>query len=161
MPAAASLLASTRTVPEHSPSPTPVRAVRGFVGCLLARAALLLYAAWVLLPEEFLHSRLGITFLPQRYWAVAVPIYAATVFAALVLVGYPSLGLCLTPPLDDVRNVVDEHTVFLGDDDEEEEEEDVDGAGGDRQRLRRRRRRTPLQVGDVNLARQLRTIYAK
>ncbi len=124
---------------EHSPSPTPARAVSGFVAYLLSRAAFLLYLAWALLPDDALRS-LGLAdFLPQRYWAVAVPIYAATVFAALVLVGYPSLGLCLTPTLDDVRNVTDERAIYS----------ESTGAAENH------------QVGDVSLSEQLETIYSK
>ncbi len=51
---------------DHSPAPTPSRAVAGFAGSLLALAALVLYAAWAVLPEEVLRRHLGLTFLPQR-----------------------------------------------------------------------------------------------
>ncbi len=142
--------------PEHSPAPTPVRAVQGFVACLLVRAALALYAVWALTPEEVLHDTLGLTFLPQKYWAVALPIYLGTVFVALVFVGYPSLGLCITPTLDDVRNVTDEHAFYYSDSSGDEDEGAAHlGAGGDGEGGV-----SSAQVGDVALEKQLKTVYA-
>ncbi len=131
----------------HNPSPTPVRAVRGFVSYLLSRAALALYLCWAILPESLLPD-----FFPQRYWAVAIPIYAATSFAACVLVGYPCLGLCATPTLDDVRNAVDEHSLFFDEVDKEEI-----GPGGDGGK----KKKGPVKVGDMSLARQLKAILVQ
>lgn len=92
---------------QHSPAPTPIRAVYGFVSYLLCTAALIAYALWALVPDWILMDKFGITFLPQTYWAVAVPIYLGVAFFSFVAVVYPSLGLCVTPTLDDVRNVID------------------------------------------------------
>jgi len=97
---------------EHSPAPTPSRAVRGFVGHLLAALAAVAYALWALIPSHVWRAW-GVDFLPQQYWAVAVPIYVAVIFFTFVFVIYPSLGLCATHTLDDVRCVLDEHSTFL------------------------------------------------
>ena len=40
--------------PEHSPAPTPSRAVYGFVLYLLSYFFLLLYFVWALVPDTFL-----------------------------------------------------------------------------------------------------------
>ena len=61
---------------DHTPCPTRKRAVQGFVVYVLSTGAFVLYLAWLLVPEQVLEDSLGITFLPQRYWAVALPIYA-------------------------------------------------------------------------------------
>jgi phosphatidylinositol glycan class P protein len=97
--------------PEHSPAPTPIRAVYGFVLFLLGTSTLILYFAWALLPEALLDT-LGLSFLPQKYWAVAIPIYAGVVFVTFVTVVYPSLGMCITPTHDDIRNVIDEYSIY-------------------------------------------------
>lgn len=100
--------------PDHSPSPTPERAVYGFVVYLLTTAAFLCYILWLIIPNDTLES-LGITFLPQKYWAVAVPIYVSVAFFLFVIVIYPSLGMVLyTPNLvdGDLRHVIDEYTVY-------------------------------------------------
>ena len=100
---------------EHSPAPTPLRAVYGFVSYLLSSAALAAYLAWLLVPEPHLEA-LGLAeVFPQKYWAVAVPIYLGVAFALFVGVVYPSLGLCITPDADDVRNVVDPGARFIAD----------------------------------------------
>ena len=100
--------------PDHSPCPTPKRAVQGFVVYLLTTAAFALYLVWLVVPEEVLRDSLGVTFFPQRYWAVAIPIYLSVAFMTFVFVVYPSLGLIRTPPLKggDLRYIIDSHSVF-------------------------------------------------
>ena len=103
--------------PDHSPSPTPERAVYGFVVYLLTTGAFLGYILWLIVPKDIFES-LGITFLPQKYWAVAVPIYISVAFFLFVIVIYPSLGMIMySPSLDDgdLRHVVDENTVYNSD----------------------------------------------
>ena len=82
-----------KTVPnQHNPSPTPERAVYGFILYILATAGFVLYLTWLFLPENILHS-IGIgEFLPQKYWAVALPIYFSVAFFLFVFIVYPSLG---------------------------------------------------------------------
>jgi len=107
----------TNKTPDHSPSPTPERAVYGFVVYLLCTAAFLCYILWLVIPNDIFES-LGITFLPQKYWAVAVPIYVSVAFFLFVVVIYPSLGMVLySPDLadSDLRHVVDEYTVYNSD----------------------------------------------
>ena len=87
---------------QHSPAPTPSRAVYGFVLWLLSHAALLLYLVWALLPDQYLHWA-GLDFLPQKYWAIAVPVYISVLFFTFVFVIYPCLGMLSTPPLGDIR----------------------------------------------------------
>lgn len=100
-------------VPEqHNPSPTPERAVYGLVLYLLATAGFGLYLVWLFLPEEIL-DLLGIgQILPQKYWAVALPIYFSVAFFLFVFCVYPSLGLLKTPRIEDVRNVTDEFSIY-------------------------------------------------
>ena len=103
--------------PDHSPSPTPERAVYGFVMYLLSTGAFLSYILWLIVPEDIFES-VGITFLPQKYWAVALPIYISVAFFLFVIVIYPSLGMCMyTPSLidGDLSHVVDEYTVYTSD----------------------------------------------
>ena len=106
-----------QTVPEqHNPSPTPERAVYGFILYCLATAAFGLYLIWLLLPVEILEN-IGIGYyLPQKYWAVALPIYFSVAFFLFVFIVYPSLGLLSTPRIQDVRNITDEFTLYSNSD---------------------------------------------
>jgi len=116
-----------RKVPDHSPCPTPKRAVQGFVVYLLSTVAFALYLVWLLVPEQVLQDSLGFTFLPQRYWAVAVPIYLSVAFVTFVFVVYPSLGLIRTPGLQrgDIRYATDRHSVYNEDSFEAGERKDA------------------------------------
>ena len=100
-------------VAQHSPAPTPSRAVYGFVLHLLSLALLLLYLCWALLPPSILAS-IGLHFLPQQYWAVAIPTYLSVLFFTFVLVVYPALGLLVTPGSGDIRHVADSTTFYSG-----------------------------------------------
>lgn len=93
-------------MPEHTPAPTPIRAVYGFVMYLSFQIFFIIYLIWALVPEEYF-TWIGITFLPQRYWAITVPIYSLTVLTLFAFIIYPSLGLCMTPDLDDWRTIRD------------------------------------------------------
>ena len=99
--------------PDSNPRPTKERAVVGFAISLLAAALFLIYLVWLIVPEEDLES-LGITVLPQRYWAVATPIYLAVVFFFALTFVYPNIGLYSTVPLQegDLRYIIDSHTVY-------------------------------------------------
>jgi len=111
-----------KTVPnQHNPSPTPERAVYGFILYILATAGFILYLMWLFLPENLLHS-IGIgEFLPQKYWAVALPIYFSVAFFLFVFVVYPSLGLLVTPKIKDVRNITDEFAIYNTEKDQDKE----------------------------------------
>jgi phosphatidylinositol glycan class P protein len=121
--------------PEHSPAPTPVRAVYGFVFYLLCSAALATYFVWAFVPDDWLDYFGLLDLFPQKYWAVAVPIYLGVAFFLFTTVVYPSLGLCITPDLDDPRNVVDEVPRFA----------DADGQA----------------IGDVAPGKLLKTVFKK
>ena len=95
---------------QASPAPTPSRAVYGFVMWLLSHLCLLLYLLWALVPDFYLELA-GLEFLPQKYWAVAVPIYLSVCFFCFVFVVYPCLGMLVTPHLEDLGQVTEGHRV--------------------------------------------------
>uniref|UniRef100_A0A7S1I5M2 PIG-P domain-containing protein n=1 Tax=Eutreptiella gymnastica TaxID=73025 RepID=A0A7S1I5M2_9EUGL len=81
--------------------------VYGFVSFLLTMVAFAMYLFWAYVPETWYVSY-GITYYPDRYWAVAVP---AWVFMAVgfYLVVYYATYLTNTPGLDDWRTITDNY----------------------------------------------------
>lgn len=96
---------------EASPAPTPSRAVYGFVMWLSSHLCLLMYLVWALVPDRYLELA-GLEFLPQKYWAVAVPLYLSVCFFLLVFVVYPCLGMLVTPQSDHLSNVTDSRSGY-------------------------------------------------
>ncbi|CAK8690479.1 unnamed protein product [Clavelina lepadiformis] len=68
-------------MPEHSPSPTPERALYGFVLYLSSYAFLGLYFLWAYLPAHILNY-IGLDYHPQKFWAIVIPFL--TLFAFIV-----------------------------------------------------------------------------
>ncbi|KAH3818538.1 phosphatidylinositol N-acetylglucosaminyltransferase subunit P-like [Dreissena polymorpha] len=97
-----------------SPSPTPVRAIYGFVLYLAAYVVFVVYVIWAYFPEQWLDT-IGFSYLPQKYWAVAVPCY----LCVLWLLAYPAwfgyIHLC-TPALDSRTLITDEHSIAVSGD---------------------------------------------
>ena len=62
------------------------------------------------MPDTYLELA-GLEFLPQKYWAVALPLYLSVCFFLFVLVIYPCLGLLITPGPADLSHVTDSHSV--------------------------------------------------
>lgn len=96
------------TMTEHSPAPTSTRSVYGFVLYIGSYSLLLLYLIWAYIPTPWLHS-FGLTYWPQKYWAVAIPVFiCCSIFIFAVLI-YPGVNLLMTPDLSSVYTVTDEY----------------------------------------------------
>ncbi|KAK6635989.1 hypothetical protein RUM43_009641 [Polyplax serrata] len=96
---------------EHTPAPTPSRGVYGFALYLICLCGLVVYTVWAAVPDCVLHS-LGISYYPQKYWAIALPVYCMMALAVFAFFIYPSMNLLLTPALDDMKVVTDSHAMF-------------------------------------------------
>ena len=96
-----------------NPLPSRDRGVKGLVIHLMGIVMFTIYLIWLIVPDSYL-AYAGVTFLPQKYWAVAIPIYLAVMFIFFLAFVYPSIGLYNTVPLQegDMRYIVDSHTIY-------------------------------------------------
>lgn len=96
---------------EPTPSPTPNRAVYGFAWFLFFKTLFVLYVFWALVPEHILQDVLGLTYLPDKYFALFLPILvlcALTVFAFLI---YPPLNMSMQTDVNSIHTLRDEHVI--------------------------------------------------
>ncbi|XP_014665261.1 PREDICTED: phosphatidylinositol N-acetylglucosaminyltransferase subunit P-like [Priapulus caudatus] len=94
---------------EHAPLPSPERAIYGFALFLGCYITLGIYLLWAFIPYSWFQA-IGLTYWPQKYWAIAVPSYAcvAVVFAYVIFIG---INFIHTPLLQSVSTFTDCHAV--------------------------------------------------
>lgn len=95
-----------------SPAPSPQRAVYGFAIFVFFNSLFIAYCLWVYLPTKFLEETLGLHYLPDKYFALSIPVFILSgtwIFAFLI---YPFIGLAMTPATDHISTVKDSKTIY-------------------------------------------------
>ncbi|KAF2353824.1 PIG-P [Trinorchestia longiramus] len=96
--------------PQQTPAPLAGRAYYGFVLYVGAWACIACYLTWALVPHEYLHE-LGITYLPHKFWALALPCIIVIGVLLFITLIYPGINLLLAVPPHDIRTLQDSHTL--------------------------------------------------
>ncbi|XP_059218553.1 phosphatidylinositol N-acetylglucosaminyltransferase subunit P [Stomoxys calcitrans] len=97
-------------MPEHSPAPTPHRAVYGYSFYLLVITLFIFYVLWALLPTK----QFGLSYLPDKYFAVLLPMLVLVGLAFFAFFIYPAINMSLTPDIDAMSSVVDVPLILKG-----------------------------------------------
>ena len=100
------------SIPEHTPAPSPGRSYYGFVLYLIGWSSIIAYLVWALVPHDTL-ALLGITYLPQPYWALAFPSIIIVGLFSFVFFIYPAINLTLVVPPDSLSVITDSHSISL------------------------------------------------
>lgn len=97
-------------MPEHTPAPTPHRAVYGYAFYLLVITLFVFYFLWVLLPTK----EWGLTYLPDKYFAVLLPMLVLVALSFFAFFIYPAINMSLTPDVNEMASVADVALIFKG-----------------------------------------------
>lgn len=96
---------------EQSPAPTSSRSIYGFVVFLLFSTLFVLYVLWAFIPLDFFEDYLGITELPNKYFAMFLPILVLTATTFFAFFIYPSFSFIMTSDLDSINTITDSHSI--------------------------------------------------
>lgn len=87
----------------------PTHSIYAFVGLIASYVFLFAYLGWALLPSSVLH-KLGITYYPSQYYAIAIPAYGLVTFL-LIIVAYIGVNMINTPDPEDLITVRDKNPI--------------------------------------------------
>jgi len=94
---------------EHSPGPEPERAIYGFFMLVASLVLFILYVVLSYFPE-WLQNQLGLTYLPDKYWSIALPAYILIMILSVVPF-YISLNMTQVNELDSISSIKDEYSL--------------------------------------------------
>lgn len=94
---------------EYSPSPQPSRGIYGFIFASLCVLFIFSYFLWLVIPASIIDTWPYQP--PQKYWAVAVPIFFCTALFLFAFFIYPSLHSVHDGELDDLSAITDRHAI--------------------------------------------------
>ncbi|CAE6420113.1 unnamed protein product [Rhizoctonia solani] len=96
--------------PDNENAPGAAAEFYGFVAWATTAILWFIYIIWALLPDSVIRG-IGITWYPNREWALLIPSYAVFL-VLLTYFTYFALGIYATPSYSDVKSVTDEHARY-------------------------------------------------
>lgn len=105
---------------EPTPAPTPNRAVYGFAWFVFSKTLFVLFIFWALVPDYIQRDVLGLTYLPDKYFAMLLPVWVLTALTFFAFLIYPSWNMAMQDDINDIHTIRDSRTtrrcqyVFIG-----------------------------------------------
>lgn len=96
---------------ETTPGPTPNRAVYGFAWFLFSNTLFVLYLFWAFVPEYIQQDVLGLTYLPDKYFAMVLPVWVLTALTFFAFFIYPPWNLAMQDNINDLHTIRDSKTI--------------------------------------------------
>lgn len=97
---------------EHTPAPSPGRSYYGFVLYLLGWSGIGCYIVWAFVPHKFLAS-FDLTYVPQPYWALALPSVIIMMLLTFVFFVYPAINFMHVSVPNDLNNIIDSKSIKM------------------------------------------------
>uniref|UniRef100_A0A7I4KLL8 RE23670p, putative n=1 Tax=Brugia malayi TaxID=6279 RepID=A0A7I4KLL8_BRUMA len=91
--------------PYASPNPSPARGIYGFALFIVSWFSFALYLIWALLPTPYL-KLLHLTYLPAKYWAIAIPLLLPIAVAAFIILVLAHNLIQLHGIFDDIEKTI-------------------------------------------------------
>jgi len=82
--------------------------IYGFVGSIGTVIFYLIYLLWAFTPDHLLR-RIGISWYPEKYWALALPSFLIFTVIAIQVI-YQGLNMMYTKPFNSIYSTQDEHS---------------------------------------------------
>lgn len=96
---------------EHTPGPQFHRAIYGFSLYLIFNSLFLIYVVWAFVPDRILSDVFHLNYLPDKYFALYIPILILNATATFAFLIYPLVNMRLTPNLNSMSTIRDKFTI--------------------------------------------------
>lgn len=96
---------------EHTPGPQFHRAIYGFSLYLIFNSLFLIYVVWAFVPDRILSDVFHLNYLPDKYFALYIPILILNATALFGFIIYPMVNMRLTPDINSLSTVGDKFTI--------------------------------------------------
>jgi hypothetical protein len=94
---------------EHSPNPQVSRGVYGFVLYLFFVSFIAIYFLWIIIPTSV--TKTWTYEPPQKYWAVAVPVFFCTVLFLFAFCIYPAMNSLHDGRMEEMSSIQDKNSI--------------------------------------------------